>query len=409
MTEKEIISKSKFKQYSGSDTINLISHANEMTIENLPHPVLWVTIQGKILYANLSACCMLGYSKHEIINMTLDDITDYFYKHPRETHWQTLHEKKHAMNQMYFKSKNREFFHVEANSIFCQYDKQEIEIISVLDLTRIRRAEKESRRAQNKLKTVLENLNEGLWSIDHEGRTTFINAKTKTMLGFDEKTFLKKRIFEFMDDNSQSTFVTLLRSAKKNTPQTLNINFIKNDGERIYTNIEISPVWDENLNYSGSFIGIVDITAQTLAQFKIEEQTSALSKKNIALQEILSQIEIEKNQLRENIHANIENVILPLLRKTAVKQLPKEYYNLLETNLLNIASPFSSKIHAEGLQLSPKETEICNLIKQGLSNKDISKYLKIQLSTVERHRNNIRKKLKIVNRGINLYSYLQKI
>jgi len=58
--------------------------------------------------------------------------------------------------------------------------------------------------------------------------------------------------------------------------------------------------------------------------------------------------------------------------------------------------------------LSPREIEICSMIKGGSSSKEIADLLHITLKTIERHRFNIRKKLKIAH-DINLTSYLQSV
>jgi len=47
------------------------------------------------------------------------------------------------------------------------------------------------------------------------------------------------------------------------------------------------------------------------------------------------------------------------------------------------------------------------MIEGGLTNKEISKLLHISRQTVEKHRKNIRKKLNITKKDINLASYLQ--
>ena len=61
------------------------------------------------------------------------------------------------------------------------------------------------------------------------------------------------------------------------------------------------------------------------------------------------------------------------------------------------------------LRLTPREIEVCDLIREGLSSKEIGRSLSISLKTVEKHRDNIRKKLGIANRRINLASLLKTI
>ncbi|MCX6356103.1 MAG: helix-turn-helix transcriptional regulator [Candidatus Aureabacteria bacterium] len=61
------------------------------------------------------------------------------------------------------------------------------------------------------------------------------------------------------------------------------------------------------------------------------------------------------------------------------------------------------------MRLTPREIEICNMIKGGLSGKEIAELLRISFKTVERHRNDIRRKFKIVGKKVNLITFLQNI
>ena len=62
---------------------------------------------------------------------------------------------------------------------------------------------------------------------------------------------------------------------------------------------------------------------------------------------------------------------------------------------------------AEALEaLTPTEAEIVQMIAQGRSTKEIANSLSRGTSTVDFHRNNIRKKLGLSNHGKNLQQYL---
>jgi len=92
-----------------------------------------------------------------------------------------------------------------------------------------------------------------------------------------------------------------------------------------------------------------------------------------------------------------------------VSSSQKGQFDVLKNNLDNILSAFGKKISENETRLSPREIEICNLIKNGLSSKEIADLLKISIRTVERYRYNIRVKLDIVNQKINLITYLKSI
>ena len=57
--------------------------------------------------------------------------------------------------------------------------------------------------------------------------------------------------------------------------------------------------------------------------------------------------------------------------------------------------------------LSPREGEICNMIRNGLRTKDIARMHGVSLATINRHREHIRQKLAITNQEINLTTFLQ--
>ena len=85
----------------------------------------------------------------------------------------------------------------------------------------------------------------------------------------------------------------------------------------------------------------------------------------------------------------------------------KAYVSLVEENLKELTSPFAGEISTQVFGLTQREIEICNMIKGGLTSKEIASLLDVSSRTVETHRNNIRKKLDIANQRINLATYLQ--
>ena len=101
--------------------------------------------------------------------------------------------------------------------------------------------------------------------------------------------------------------------------------------------------------------------------------------------------------------------MMPILKKLKLKGELSEYINVLRRHLEELASPFGRKITRKSARLTPREVEICSMIKGGLSSKELSRLLNLSRQTVEKHRKNIRKKLNISNKRVNLTSFLQQI
>lgn len=85
----------------------------------------------------------------------------------------------------------------------------------------------------------------------------------------------------------------------------------------------------------------------------------------------------------------------------------RKYVELLRTNLEEIASPFVNRLSNTYFSLSPTEISICNMIRSGLRTKEIARMRGVTAATIDRHREHIRRKLKITNSEVNLMTYLQ--
>jgi DNA-binding CsgD family transcriptional regulator len=102
-------------------------------------------------------------------------------------------------------------------------------------------------------------------------------------------------------------------------------------------------------------------------------------------------------------------LVIPYLKKLSKGKLDdrnKIYVNVLEKNLEEVLSPFMKNIRSLHKNLTPKEIQIVDLIKQGKDTKEIADMLNASISTITTHRNNIRKKLNLLNSKINLRSHL---
>ncbi len=144
---------------------------------------------------------------------------------------------------------------------------------------------------------------------------------------------------------------------------------------------------------------------------QLKHQNQLLKEKNIALREIMNQVIMEKKNLEERVMDNVDQFIIPLLDKLKNNgsQIDIGYINLLEDTLTQLTSDFGSNMVRRMPRLTPRENEICNMIRSGLSSKEIAKLLNISHRSVETYRNYIRKKLGIINQKVNLATFLSRL
>lgn len=140
-------------------------------------------------------------------------------------------------------------------------------------------------------------------------------------------------------------------------------------------------------------------------------ERKALQEANAVLRSVLSNIENEKRRIYENVQLSIDNVIMPILHALipAVEKDKQRYIDILKANLEEITSPYINRVLVQYRTLTPTEVNICNMIRNGLRNKEIAELRGISAATVDRHRERIRQKLNIKNKKVNLTTYLQSL
>lgn len=149
---------------------------------------------------------------------------------------------------------------------------------------------------------------------------------------------------------------------------------------------------------------------------KVNKRTRELQSKhqelfdaNTTLRVLLAQQEKSKKEIEQNIIANLKENILPyldLLKEEMKDRNGAIYTTIIETNIHKITSTFSKDISSGLLNLTPREIQVANLVRQGRASKDIAELLDLTHGTVEFYRQNLRKKLGLTGQKINLRSYL---
>ena len=139
----------------------------------------------------------------------------------------------------------------------------------------------------------------------------------------------------------------------------------------------------------------------------LDEQSQKMMEQNIALRVLGTQLTDDSHLVINEISMKIDALILPLLeelKKQADESVSPGLIEL-EQHINSLTIPFLSKLPLDKLKLSKREIQIAEYIREGYTSKEISDKLCISKKTVDFHRANLRKKLKLTD-GQSLQSHL---
>ncbi|OGS27581.1 MAG: hypothetical protein A2297_03615 [Elusimicrobia bacterium RIFOXYB2_FULL_48_7] len=281
-------------------------------------------------------------------------------------------------------------------------------IQSVVDITGRKKSEELLKESEARYRTLFDQAVDGVIIMPLDGSTIIVNGSFAKMHGYASPEEMASMRLQDLDTPETAKLAPeRLKKIREGKLTSFEVEHYRKDGSIFPVSVSCNVVKYGDKSYYLGFHR--DITEREKNRGLLEKQKKELESKNIALRELIAQVEIEKRQIKENLVSNIERTVLPLAAKVAAKagNREKKYMEILEENLKKIAEPFTSAAKVSSGALSPRELEISNMIRNGHKSKKIARILGISPDTVHTIRRSIRRKLGITGKPRNLGTTLQ--
>jgi DNA-binding CsgD family transcriptional regulator len=229
----------------------------------------------------------------------------------------------------------------------------------------------------------------------------FVNKKRCSMVGRSKADFMSTPPFDVSTRETRAQIeavnmhlgamkhftieTTLIHKSHKAIPVTMHMNIIESDeGDLLMTEHH-------------------DLGS-------IQDMESKLDKAQDRVRNIMMLIEREKRQLAENIRGNLSLVSIPLINhlRAIASGEQKEILDILENRIRHVTRRLgiTPDTGVPGTTLTRRQILICEMIRDGKSSKEIALVIGCSPSTINNHRNVIRKKLGLDGKSVNLQAFL---
>jgi PAS domain S-box-containing protein len=284
------------------------------------------------------------------------------------------------------------------------------------DVTDQRRAEEALRRSEERYRKAFRSSPDSITISEMStGRFIEVNEGFVKMAGYTHEEVIGKSSMELGIWKDPEARASVVRKLKRDgSVRDFETDFVTKDGDVLHC--LVSSEWFDLENKRCLVIIARDITDRKRYEEKLEKTSrelerdqQELTEKNIALKQILDHIEQEKTEFRKETTARIETVLKPVLAKLKKNggRLNDKDVIQLENGIYSIVGADVNRFQENLTKLTPRELDICDLIKKGFSSKEIAAFLSVSVQTVHKHRQLIRRKLQLNNQDVNLAAYLR--
>ena len=296
-------------------------------------------------------------------------------------------------------------------------------VVAFEDVTDRKRAKNTLQELERRLVDIVDFLPDATLVRDLQGRIIVWNKAIEDMTGAKAENMLGKGDYEYalpFYGKRRPMMIDLVLKPDKKIERKYDMvikqqghfliaeGWASLKGKRVFLWGKASPFCNSKGKIVGSVESVRDITDRKQYEDAINKREKELGNKtreledmNAALRVLLKQRESDRKEFEEKILTNIKVLILPHIEQLKMQLRTGEnrrHIDILESNLKEIVSPFARTLSAVYSNLTNREIQIANLIKEEKTTKEITEVLNISESAVNIHRYRIRQKLNIDKR-----------
>jgi PAS domain S-box-containing protein len=284
-----------------------------------------------------------------------------------------------------------------------------------IDITERKLAEDLLRTSEDKYRLLFENASDAIFVAQDE-MIIFPNPQLSLLTGYSSEELTCKSFKHFIHSEDSEMVVKMHRNRLQghNVPSTYSFRAITKKGEILWVEVNmVSITWEKR---PATLTFLRDITERKKAEEILKEKDRELEIKaknleeaNIALKVLLRRTDEDRAELEEKVSLNVRDLVIPYVEKlkiSSMDEIQRTFVNILESNLLQIISPFSHRMSSRFLNFTLTEIQVADLLRKGKTSKEIAELLNSSPRSITFHRENIRKKLGLKNKKANLKSYL---
>lgn len=219
----------------------------QYSVDHAAGQVFWIGSDGILTYASESTCKQLGYTREEMLCMSIYQI-DPSAPSPWEEHWKELKAKGTLTIETFHRTKSGALIPVEVNANFVEYEGKEYNFVFARDITDRRRMEQSLRLTQ----FSVDNARAQIFWIGSQGEVLSANDSFCRQLGYTKEEALGLSIYD-IDPSAPRPWRTYWENLKAEGMRTFETTHLTKDGRIVPVEVTTNYLEHDGKGYNSVF------------------------------------------------------------------------------------------------------------------------------------------------------------
>jgi PAS domain S-box-containing protein len=225
--------------------------------------------EGRFIDVNDAECRATGYSREELLSMTVHDIDPNYSAEVWPEFWKKLKQSGSLIFESQHRSKKGRIIPVEILATYFEYDGKGYHCGFARDITERKRAEEELQESEEKFRSVFDNNADAIFLTIPDGRIIAANPASFRIFGYTEEEFRQYGRNAILDANDPSVKTALEQRARTGGFQG-ELTFKRKDGTKFPGEIS-SFVFKDKKGQSKTSMMARDITERKQAEESLRQ------------------------------------------------------------------------------------------------------------------------------------------
>jgi PAS domain S-box-containing protein len=121
--------------------------------------------------------------------------------------------------------------------------------------------------SEEKYRNIVETTNEGVWVIDAETKSTYVNQKMADMLGYSSEEMIGRSGMEFVDENYKAYSELRVEKKRQGIDEIHENKLVRKDGSTLWVLANSKPIFDK----AGKFAGVLSMLTDVSERKQMED------------------------------------------------------------------------------------------------------------------------------------------